>query len=212
MQASPLRAFVIRVFLLLPVMFAAWYFLGSLLANICALLCRGLFALLEPGLFAEIKAVGATLEVVTHIPVSDIAPAYAGMSGYIAFDTQPMLFGYGTPFFLSLFFAAPRAWGKQPWQLVVAITALVAIQLWGLAFDIYRNILFSFGPTVAAHLEMGLYARSFVAYGYQLGTLILPVIGPVGLWLGVFNQHWRKLVGQQPDATPRPPTHSLKRR
>jgi len=211
MAPSPLRSFIIRVFLLLPVMFAAWFFLGSLLATTCSWLARGLFAVLEPGLLDNFKPDGVTLEVVTRIPVSTLGGAYASMKGTLAFDTRPMLFGYGTPFFLALFFAAPRAWGKQPWQLVVAILALVAIQLWGLAFDIYKNILFSFGPGVAATLEMGLYARSFVAYGYQLGTLILPVIGPVALWFGLFNQHWRKLVGQQPRSN-RGPRHSLKQR
>jgi len=211
MQASPLRWFVVRVFILLPVMFTAWYFMGSLLASTCALLTEGTFALLEPGLFAEFKANGALLEVITRIPLSAIGPAYATTPGIVVFETRPMLFGYGTPFFLALFFAAPRGWGKEPWQLVVAILALVAIQLWGLVFDTYKNLLFTFGPGVAARLEMGLYARNFIAYGYQLGTLILPVIGPVALWFGLFNRHWRKLVGQQEDS-PQGPRHSLRRR
>ena len=209
MQAEPLRPYIIRVFLLLPLMYAGWYYCGSLLANILAPLLHQTLSLITPGVFAPFKALAANIEVNTVIPVADLGGPYTNASGELAFDTNPMVFGYGLPFFLALFFAAPKSWDKALWKLIVGLLVMLAVQLWGASFDTFKTLLFSYGPTVAAHLDMSMTAKTFIAYGYQLGTLILPVIAPVALWFGLFNDSWRQLAGEAPPAPPEKPRNSF---
>ena len=96
---------------------------------------------------------------------------------------------YGIALFLALSLAT-RGWQKP--KLLLAGTVIVWLgSAWGIGFDAMRQLAIS--PELASHVALGTAARTAIAFGYQLGSLLLPTLLPIALWLGFNPQVWRKV-------------------
>ena len=96
---------------------------------------------------------------------------------------------YGIALFLALSLAA-RGWRKP--KLVLAGIAIVWLSsAWGIGFDALRQL--STSRELASHVVLGTAARTFIAFGYQVGSLLLPTLLPIALWLGLNPEVWRKV-------------------
>jgi hypothetical protein len=58
----------------------------------------------------------------------------------------------------------------------------------GIAFDALKQL----GSTAGleAFVRWGMGTREFVALGYQVGTLLLPTLGPAAVWLFIARSLW----------------------
>ena len=98
---------------------------------------------------------------------------------------------YGIALFLALSLAT-RGWTRP--KLVLAGLVIVWLSsAWGIGFDAVRQLAIS--PELASHLALGAAARTAIAFGYQLGSLLLPTLLPIALWLAFNPQVWRKTPG-----------------
>lgn len=189
-----LFAFVARVIGWLVLMFSAWFILAPALNRGLAAILEALLTILFPDFFAEIQATGKTLEIVTRFLWPITTTAATAQQGWLVFTINPLIYGYGLPFFLALVLAVPEEHELKPWTIGLSLLLLFFVQLWGIGFDIFKTLLFSFGPEIASRISTDLLTNTLIAYGYQLGTLILPVVVPVMLWLGIYPAYWQGLM------------------
>ena len=145
---SPVTGFFWRVVIWLPLMFAAWYFLSILLILpvtwLTDLATTGLF----PDWIAAVHQQGNQLEVLTHLvaPVMRGMAAAPGVAGEIAFNVNPLIYGYCLPLYAALVLATPREegdrWGRLLWGLLI----LYPVQAFGVTMGILKILLFQVGP------------------------------------------------------------------
>ena len=179
MSPDPLRGFILRALLWLPLCFAAWYGLAAIHAGVIGSLSRGAIDLFRPGLVTGLEQAGRELVFVTRILVHP-AP---GQSALVLPEVNPLLYTYGLAFFAALMLAA-RA---KLWQLAVGVLLLLPFQVWGVVFDFLLQVGIRPGPEITNQAGLSAWQREAVALGYQLGNLVFPTVVPILLW-GGFNR------------------------
>ena len=101
-------------------------------------------------------------------------------------EANPLLYSYGLPLFAALLLASGEA--KRWRKLMLGALVLIPFQAWGICFDLLKQVAITAGPVVAAQTGFSAWQRESIAVGYQLGTLILPTVSPVALWLALNRQ------------------------
>lgn len=171
---APLGAFVTRVFLWLPVTFAAWYFAASVHTGIVAGFARFFVALFN-GLL-----VSATENRSELVFVTTLAAAQGGQAGVLTVEVNPLLYTYGLALFLALMLASGARW----WRILAGAAILLPFQGWGVGFDFLAQVGAKMGPEVAAQAGL-LQAREAIALCYQVGNLLFPSLVPVMVWIAL---------------------------
>jgi hypothetical protein len=188
-RATTLRAFVVRVVVLLPPSFAAWYFTAPYYA---AILGPPALQFVEPwrvGLVTALERSGFMLSFVTSLETR----SFAGEVGLLVAEVNPLLYTYG----LALFVALMLGTRARAWKVFLGAAILLPFHAWGVAFDFLAQVGVLAGPDVAARAGLWGWQREAIAIGYQAGSLIFPSLVPVLLW-AAFNRAF--IAGLRPRA------------
>ena len=174
---GPLGGFILRVFTWLPVAFAVWYFAAPVLlwpaAFIVELVGRFGFADIVRG----IDQARAELTFATTLK----AGSAATQGGEIAVGVNLMLYSFGLPLFAALVLAAKEpGW---PRRLLLGYVVLMPFVAWGALADFLKSVAITMGPQIASQTGFVAWQREAIAFSYQLGTLILPTVVPVVVWV-----------------------------
>ena len=174
MRDDTLARFVLRVFLWIPLCFAAWYMAAAYHGVAAGWLAQGIANAFQPDIVKAIERSGTDLVFVTRIPVRTSATE----SGMLVAEVAPMIYNYGLALFLALMLASRSAW----WKLVAGAAALLPFEAWGMAFDFLAQAGVKLGPRVASQAGFSAAQREAIVFGYQAGALIFPTLVPVLLW------------------------------
>ena len=190
MRPSPLKSFFLRVLLWLPVCFAGWYYLGGVIGVPTWLGVKTVMTGLFPEIIRAIEFQGHLLDVVLRftpeaLPGLEIPPS---QTAEMLFSVNSLTYGYGIPLYTGLVLASPGT-ERQKWlRWLVGLAVLILAQVWGVSFDILKTLAFDLDPAVSAGLALSPLQKELVALGYQFGTLILPPVTPLVLWIGLHRQ------------------------
>jgi hypothetical protein len=183
MSSSPSRRDVLRVFglalALLPFCLAAWYF------------ASGAIGWLPTRLAAT--AVGASAGKVTKVEPAGHNVAYwvevegpykpgATNRAEARVEVPVATYTYGIALFFALALAV-RGW-RRPARLAIGAAILLLLPAVGIAFDALRQL--GSAPDLAPLLGWKGGTREAIALGYQVGSLLLPTLGPIITWLVLF--------------------------
>jgi hypothetical protein len=179
MGRNPLYAFLLKAALWLPLSLGLWYWQAEWInwpaAMLSGWVLHGLFPWVESVEWSQ-----RLLDVLTTLRV-DSVPAQDGRIAMMVAEANPLLYSYGMPLFVALFMASGEA--KRWHKLVLGMLLLIPFQAWGVCFDILKQVAISSGPAVADQVGFSEWQREAIALAYQLGTLILPTLAPIALWL-----------------------------
>jgi len=119
------------------------------------------------------------LEVDTRISVAlDPAQRAQGSAELVA-DADPAHYAYGLPLFFALWLATR---GRHVFRkMLLGYVLLLLPQTFSLVLEILRQIMVVGGSPGALHIAQ--WQMEAIAMGYQVGSLLLPTLAPVGLWL-----------------------------
>ena len=159
-----------------------------------------------PEVFSSVRQSGNLLEIDTVIDASVIGNTAAG-GGTIAFDINPLIYGYGLPLLTGLILASPGEIENKIFKVLGGGLILLPFQVWGVSFDALKTVYFSLGQGVAEQAYQGAgLPPDVVALGYQLGFLILPAVAPILVWIGMHSDFIRVLAPrfgpQSPPSSP----------
>lgn len=185
MPSNSVKGFFLRVVIWLPVAFAVWFFLSIPLTTPLAWLVELIMTSSYPDAISSIDQNGYMLEVVTEFTPAVAAGEAAGsaMTGQIAFDVNPLMYGYSIPMLVGLLLASPGTANDKSTRLAIGLLVLFLVQTWGVCFHILKNLVFGLGPEIAAHMGTTALGRELLVLGFQLGNLILPTVTPIVLWM-----------------------------
>lgn len=176
-----------RALLWLPLCLAAWYF------------AAGAFGWLPARIAAP--AIGAVAGKVTQVDIGQRSVTYAvevegpyrpggSPRAEARVEVPAATYTFGAGIFAALALAA-RGW-RQPARLALGFAILLPLPAFGIAFDALRQL--GISPQLASLLAWGPGTREAIALGYQVGSLLLPTLAPIAVWLVLFPGAWQRPV------------------
>ena len=182
---NPGRREVLVVFgvalLLLPLCLAAWYFAAGAIAWVPSRVASiGIGA--SAGKVVKVEASGRNVAYLVDVE----GPYRPGSSqrAEARVDVPAGNYTYGLAVFAALALAV-RGW-RRPMRLAGGLGILVLLPAFGIAFDALRSL--GQAAELAPLLAWGPAAREAIALGYQVGSLLLPTLGPIVVWLVLFPE------------------------
>lgn len=172
-----MSAFVLRTGAWFLALLALWFWLAPWLAVPVGALAGAAMGALFPGWIEAVERSGTAFVLVTSLPVA----GDGGRVGALAVETSYLRFAYGLPLFPALVLGA-RARRPLP-KILAGGVLLMPFQAWGVCFEWLQQALFLGGALAAQRIGFSGWQVELVVLGYQFGSLALPTLMPVLLWL-----------------------------
>jgi hypothetical protein len=118
-------------------------------------------------------------QVETNIPF--IFPD--GSREALGFIVNPLIFSYGLPLLFGLVMGSDVGWRRKVALLVTGYVVITAVQIWGVVWESLKLLAFNFGDQALAVVQAHGVSQTVIALCYQLGTLILPALAPIIIWV-----------------------------
>jgi hypothetical protein len=186
MGRNPLYAFFLKAALWLALCLALWYWKAEWFNSPPAMVSGWILRELFPRWVEAVEWSQRTVSLVTSLRVPMAPGVNEGKVAVMVAEANPLLYTYGLPLFAALLLASGEA--KRWRKLMLGALVLIPFQAWGICFDLLKQVAITAGPAVAAQTGFSPWQRESIALGYQLGTLILPTVAPVALWLALNRQ------------------------
>ena len=121
-----------------------------------------------------------SIEVETRIQVAlpDSGKKERGSAELVA-EADPAHYAYGLPLFLALLLASRSRHFFR--RALAGYLILLIPQAFSLVFEILRQIMVAGGRAGALGIDQ--WQMEGIAMGYQVGSLLLPTLAPVAVWL-----------------------------
>lgn len=186
MGRNPLYGFFLKAALWLPLCLALWYWKAEWFNTPAVMVSGWIMRELFPRWVEAVEWSQRTVSLVTSLRVPMAPGVNEGKVAVMVAEANPLLYTYGLPLFAALLLASGEA--KRWRKLLLGALILIPFQAWGICFDLLKQVAITAGPDVAAQTGFSPWQREIIALGYQLGTLILPTVAPVALWLALNRQ------------------------
>jgi hypothetical protein len=183
MKFSLLAGFLLRAIFWLLLCLLVWYAAGAFIAMPVGWLAGVLAHLLFPSWAEGAELSGTHADLLTSLQLAAQPGAAAGQVALLTPEADYLTYGYGLPLLMALFLAShPHGMAGK---MLLAAVALLPLQAISLLFAWLKEVAITAGPSVADQIGFGELAREVIALGYQFGTLVLPTLAPVVLWLAL---------------------------
>ena len=126
----------------------------------------------------EVRVAAGSMEVDTAVAVP--LPQAGGRRAEITVEASPGRYAYGLPIFLALLLAA-RGKGRVA-RAVAGYVLLLPAQAFSLTFYVLMQIVLATQLDVRI-LRIAQWQMELIVYGYQVGSLVVPTLTPILLWL-----------------------------
>ncbi|APV50885.1 hypothetical protein BWI17_15025 [Betaproteobacteria bacterium GR16-43] len=182
MQASKREVLLLlgRTLLALPVAMALWYFASPFLNEFAGHVAKPVIGVSSGGTVTTVAMRDRTV----HYEIRLYPEYQAGRArppAHADVDVNASLYTFGLALFLALS-AAARA-SRRAAPVFAGVVALMLLPAWGVTFDALKQLAGT--PELATYLGYSGTGREAIALGYQVGTLLLPTLAPIALWLGL---------------------------
>lgn len=190
---TSLRPFVVRVLLLLPLAFALWYFTAAWHLAPVVWLSELILRSWMPDAVADLRLRGDALLLVTHFgEVGGRLVADPPPGENLGFLSNPLSYSYSLPVFAALALATPGR--RQWWRLLAGLAILMLVAVASMLATLLKTLAFDVGSVFVAQQQWGALARNGAAMAYQFGSLLLPMVTPVVLWLALYRGYLAELA------------------
>lgn len=129
------------------------------------------------------------MEVETAIAVP--VPEAANRMAEITVDANPARYAYGLPIFIALLLAA-RGPGRLS-KMLGGYALLLPVQAFSLTMYVLMQMVL-YAQTSTRVLKAAQWQVEAIVYGYQVGSLVLPTLAPILLWLWLDRQFFTEVV------------------
>lgn len=128
--------------------------------------------------------------------------------GQLVASINPLAYTWNLPVLFALLFAAPNA-HFAAWRLVLGWLALLPVHAWGIGFEVLKVLAVDSGSQASDQMGLQGWHLEVIGYGYQLGYLMLPVIGAATIWLMLNRGFVAELAGHEKPRSQTPEGASL---
>ena len=121
-----------------------------------------------------------------------------GTTHALGFIVNPLIFSYGLPLLFGLVMGSNAKWWRKLWVMLIGYVVITLVQVWGVVWQSLKTLAFNFGEQTHAVMQAHGVSDTAIALAYQLGTLILPALAPVFIWVLCNRPLVEQFVGWRP--------------
>ena len=219
MKLSPLREYLLAAMFWLPLMFALWFALGSVVAYPIVRISHALVEMIMPGLLHDAGQSYASMLYSYAVEISGVQGLPSGKLLVEEQSVNVLIYAWGMPLFCGLAVASPISWSRTFLQWGIGLLVLSLSCIFGVTCEVLYSIRDGTGNAVTAALmdegfgplaiQAGQAASAFIEQRFeavglgvnliallrQFGYLILPPVVPIVLWILLNRGFLEGLVG-----------------
>jgi len=128
-----------------------------------------------------------------------------GTTEALGFVVNPLVYTYGLPLLFGLVMGSNVSWLRKGVIMLVGYAAITVVQIWGVVWVSLKMLAFNFGAQAHEVVASHGVSDAAIALGYQLGTLILPPLAPIFVWVLSNRPLVEQFVGWSADQLRKPP-------
>ena len=106
-----------------------------------------------------------------------------GTTEALGFVVNPLIYTYGLPLLFGLVMGSDVSWLRKFTIMLIGYAVITLVQIWGVVWLSLKMLAFNFGDQSHAIVQAHGISDGAIALGYQLGTLILPALAPIFVWV-----------------------------
>lgn len=106
-----------------------------------------------------------------------------GTTDQLGFIVNPLVYTYGLPLLFGLVMGSDTSWLRKIVTLLIGYVVITAVQIWGVVWQSLKMLAFNFGHQTHGVIEEAGISDEVIAICYQLGSLILPALAPIFVWV-----------------------------
>ena len=118
-----------------------------------------------------------------------------GTTDALGFVINPLVYTYGLPLLFGLVMGSDESWLRKAVTLLIGYVTITLVQVWGVVFQSLKMLAFNFGSLTHDIVSQAGVSDSVIALGYQLGSLILPALAPIFVWVLMNRRLVEQFVG-----------------
>ncbi|HMT91825.1 exosortase H-associated membrane protein [uncultured Thiothrix sp.] len=185
MRQRPIQSFIIGVLLLLPITFALWYWAAVVHLAPLTWLTEQLLEFNFPQSVLWLKLDESTLILASNFGVDAsgaiVSPPVS--DDLMGFHLNPLIYTYSLPLLFALILATPSS---NKWQqLLWASFIWLPVAAFSMFFSVLKVLSFDVGAAFQQQQTLSNWGLDVIALAYQTGTLILPMIAPLVIWMAL---------------------------
>ncbi|PTT16417.1 hypothetical protein DBR12_20490 [Acidovorax sp. HMWF029] len=177
-RLSPLTIFMLSAFGWIVALTALWSQVSAWTSYPVGVLSHMALEQGAPMWVRQVHLSPGTMEVDTAISVP--VPGAGGRRGEITIDVSTARYAYGLPIFIALVLAA-RGRGRLG-RVAAGYALLLPFQAFSLTMNALMQMVLAAQADIRL-LRVSQWQMEAIVYGYQLGSLVLPTLVPILLWL-----------------------------
>ena len=118
-----------------------------------------------------------------------------GTTEALGFIVNPLIFSYGLPLLFGLVMGSDVGWLRKILILMIGYVTITAVQIWGVVWLSLKMLAFNFGDQTHQIVQDAGISDAAIALSYQLGSLILPALAPIFVWVLTNRRLVEQFVG-----------------
>jgi hypothetical protein len=194
-KARQVYVFLFKVLLWLPLCYVLWYWvLAPLITSTSAWISMHLLKALYPTVIDRFFSQDGYATLITLLPAKE---SYSGESDVVAVQFNVLKYSFGLPLFLSLSMAIARP-GRFEKMLFGGFILMLPV-VWGMIAESLKILVFSFPEYFMPIAKLSPWQLEGVALSFQLGSLLLPLLLPVILFLAFDAKYFNNLADSRED-------------
>ncbi|WML91438.1 exosortase H-associated membrane protein [Thiothrix lacustris] len=193
---QPLHRFILGVILLLPLTFFLWYITASYHLAPITLITGKLLTILLPDALMWLRLDGHILVLASNFGHDIHGAIVSPPTGEdaLGFHLNPLIYSYSVPLLTALILATPCQYKMQ--NLAWGLLLILPTEIFSMIFSVLKTLTFDVGTAFQIQQGISPIGVDFIALGYQIGTLLLPMIAPLIIWISLNREFITKLAPQ----------------
>ncbi len=118
-----------------------------------------------------------------------------GTTEALGFIVNPLIFSYGLPLLFGLVMGSDVGWLRKIYILLIGYVTITIVQIWGVVWQSLKMLAFNFGDQAHQIVQDAGISDTAIALSYQLGSLILPALAPIFVWVLTNRRLVEQFVG-----------------
>lgn len=185
MMQKPLPRFMLGVLVFFPLTFFLWYVSAPYHLAPITFLTEKLLSLLTPDAVMWLRLDGHTLVLASNFGHDGTGAVVSPPVGddVLGFHLNPLIYSYSLPLVASLMLATP---GRDKWlNLFWGVLLVIPAEIFSMLFSVLKTLTFDVGKAFQVQQGLSQNGADLIAMGYQVGTLLLPMIVPLIVWVAL---------------------------
>lgn len=188
-RPSPFAIFVLSAFGWMLALTVVWTQISPWTSYPVGVLSSVTLEQTAPMWVREVHLRPGVMDVDTRVAIP--VPSAGGRKAEVTIDVNPARYAYGLPIFLALLLAAR---GPQRWlRALVGYLVLLPAQAFSLTMYALMQVVLT-TQVDARLLRIAPWQLEAIVYGYQVGSLVVPTLAPILVWLWLDRQFVAKVV------------------